>query len=304
MAVTKTEVVAVVRQIEPDPAAAAKLGPDALPYLRKLVVDADISVARRAASVATKIHDPRALAVVSLAAASEHPEVRLAAAAELWRLAEFDVTKLATRALVDLDPAVRRRALRSVGHMSPDLLKPALRKRVAVVGARDLHPANRALASALTARLAGEVSAADVRAALAAGLSVRELAPALGQGALPHLADLAHARDVKVAVNAVSLASALSAKQSAQLVQEAARDRRPQVRAAAAAVAARAPGGKELLRSLLSDGNARVREAAFVSAVRAKLAGLKEIAAGLAETDPDPRVRELAAEYLRGPRRD
>ena len=303
MAVTKTEVVAVVRQIEPDPAAAARLGPDALPHLRKLVVGEDISVARRAASVATKIHDRRALAVVSLAANSEHPEVRLAAAAELWRLAEFDVTKLATRALVDLDPAVRRRGLRSVALMSPDVLKPTLRKRLEAVGARDLHPANRALASALTARLAGEVSAAEVRAALGAGLSVRELAPALGRTALPHLAELAHARDVKVAANAVSLAAALSAKQAAPVVEEATQDRRPQVRAAAAAVAARVPGGKELLRGLLSDVNARVREAAFVASARAKLAGLRKIAAVLADEDPDPRVRALAAEYLREPPR-
>ena len=303
MAVTKAQVEAVVRRIEPDPAAAAKLGPDALPHLRKLVVDEDISVARRAASVATKIHDRRALPVVTLAAASEHPEVRLAAASELWRLAEFDVTKLAARALADLDPTVRRHGLRSVAQVPAELIKPALRRRVDVVGARDPHPANRALASALAARLDEQVTADEVRAALAAGLSVSELALALGEAALPHLPDLVRMRDVNAAVNAVLLASALAPRKAAPVVEQAAQDRRPLVRAAAAAAAPRLPSGKELLPDLLSDANARVREAAFMGAVRGKLPGLRKIAAAIAESDPDPHLRALAADYLSIPRR-
>jgi HEAT repeat protein len=303
MVVTREQVLKVVRRIEPEPAAAAKLGPEALPHLRKLVQDEDLSVASRSASVATKIHDRRAVPVVLLAADSPHPEVRLAVAGELWRLAEFDVAKPATRALADIDPAVRHAALRSLAQVSPASLKPALRQRIEAIGARDRHPGNRALATALTARLGGKVTAEVVRATLAAGLPVRELAPALGQAALPYLADLARARDVNVAVSAVTLAPALAAKQAAPVVKQAAEDRRPQVRAAAAAVANRVPGGNELLRQLLSDANARVREAAFLSAANGNLPGLKKLATGLARRDPDKRVRALAAAYLEGPRR-
>jgi HEAT repeat protein len=302
MPVTKDQVLAVVRLIEPDPAAAAKLGPDALPHLRALIRGDDISVARRAASVATKIHDPRAVRVVSLAAANEHPEVRLAAAAELWRLAEFDVGRPAARLLADLDPAVRRRVLRSLAHIGPASLKPALTRRVRVIAARDPHPANRALASVLAQRAAGEVSAADVRAALTADLPVRELGPALGKAALPHLAALARDRGAEVAAKAVALAATLSPRHATPIAELAATDRRPKVRAAAASVAGRVPGGQELLRALLGDGNARVRETALVTSARSRLPGLREITTRLAETDPDARVRALAAEYLSGPR--
>lgn len=298
---TKAQVLAVVRLIEPNPAAAAKLGPDALPHLRALIRGDDIGIARRAASVATKIHDRRAVAVVSLAAESVHPEVRLAAAAEVWRLAEFDVGKPVARLLSDRDPAVRRRALRSLAQLPAASLKPALRERVQVIGARDSHPANRALATALSRRTAAKLSAADVRAALAGGLPVRELVPALGKRALPHLSELAGARETEIAAKAVALAAALSPKQAAPIVEQAAADRRPQLRVAAAGVAGRIPGGKELLRTLLADANARVRETALIVAARGRLSGLREIATRLAESDRDARVRALAAEYLRGP---
>lgn len=297
---TREKVLEVVRLIEPEPAAAAKLGPEALPHLRKLIRDKDVSVARRATSVATKIHDKRAVPVVALAAASEHPEVRLAAAAELWRLGAFNITKPGTQLLGDLDPAVRRRAVRSLAQIGPAKLAPALGQRVQALAARDRDPATRALAGAVAARAAGEISSADVRAALASPLGVRDLAPALGKAALPHLPELALARDTVTAAKAVGLAAALSPKEAAPIVERAAADRRPQVRVAAAEVAGRVPGGQALLRTLLDDGNALVRQTALISSARAKLPGLSEIAARLADADPDKRVRALAAEYLRG----
>lgn len=301
MAVTRAQVLTVVRQIEPDPAAARTLGPDALRHLRPLIRGDDVSLARRAASVAAKIPDRRAVAVVDLAAESEHPEVRVAAASELWRLAEHDVTRPAMRLLGDPDPVVRRRALRSIGAMPAEAPpKPAVLRRVEAVAARDAHPANRALATLVVRRATGEErSADDIRAALAAGLAARDLAPLLGPGDLEAVASLTRARDARVAATAVALASAVDPRRSVPILERAASDRRAGVRAAVATVAARVPGGKRLLSPLVEDSSPEVRATAFMSAARARLPGLKEIASRLGD-DPDERVRSLAEEFLRG----
>jgi HEAT repeat protein len=91
MSVTREDVLRVVQLIEPNAEAAAALGPEALPHLRALLSDEDVSVASRAASVAMKIDDPATVRVAGAASRSPHPEVRIAAAAELWRLADFNV---------------------------------------------------------------------------------------------------------------------------------------------------------------------------------------------------------------------
>jgi HEAT repeat protein len=303
VAVTRSQVLAVVRLIEPNVVAAQKLGPDALPHLRKLIRDEDIGLARRAASVATKISDARAVSVVTVATQSPHPEVRLAAAAELWRLAKFDVAKPALRLIADPDPSVRRRTLRSLlTIVQSTALKPAVRRVVEAAATRDAHPANRFLAAAIVRRENGSSpTAEDVRGALAAGVPVRELAPGLGRDALEYLPALVKARDANVAAEAVVLAAALAAKDARPIVEQAASDRRAAVRAAAASVAGRVPRSQALTRMLLDDRDARVRAAALITAGRTKVPGLKKIASNLADNDPDERVRALAAEILRGP---
>lgn len=93
----------------------------------------------------------------------------------------------------------------------------------------------------------------------------------------------------------------IAARAARPVVERAALDKRVKVREAAASVAARVPGGSELLHGLLDDKHPRVREAAFFSAARSRLPGLRKIATRLSKSDPDKRVRAVAAEYLRAP---
>lgn len=304
MTITLDEVLAVVRQIEPDAARAGKLGPEALTHLRVLVRSDDLSLARRAASVTTKIDDPRARDVVGIAAKSPHPEIRLAAASELWRLAKHDVTRLAVRLLADPDQVVRRRTLRSLAVVVADTQpKPSLRRQIAAMAARDPSPANRALAEVVAHRGSKEaIPLENLHAALSSGIAPRDLAPALDRkDDFPSVEQLAASRDTDVAASAVLLATMLAARTARPVVERAALDRRVKVREAAASTAARVPGGSELLRALLLDKHPGVREAAFVSAARSRLPGFRKIATRLSTSDPDERIRALAAEFLRAP---
>jgi hypothetical protein len=98
---------------EPDyKAAAAALGVDALPVLESLVRSADPLLASKAAYLASLIPDPQATRVLEEAARSDHPTVRVAAAAGLQKRPEATeevVAQLAT----DLDAGVRKVAART-----------------------------------------------------------------------------------------------------------------------------------------------------------------------------------------------
>jgi hypothetical protein len=227
--------------------------------------------------------------------------VRLAAASELWRLAEFDITKLAVRMLADPDQTVRHRTLRSLARSVPTVPpKPSLQRQIEVTAARDPDPANRALATVVARHGSRQpITLEEIHTAIAAGIPTRELAPALDRKALVQLEKLATARETNVAASAVMLATAIAARAARPIVEHAAAERRAKVREAAASVAGRVPGGSELLRALIRDKNPEVRQAAFLSAARTRLPELKEIATRLAKSDPDTGMRDLAADFLR-----
>ena len=113
MAVTRDQVVTVLLPDEPRYDVAAQLGPEALPHLMDLVRADDANLASKAASLATRIKDEDSLRVLELASEHPHPVVRIAAAAELYRLGSLGIGDLALRFLQDSDPQVRLLAVSS-----------------------------------------------------------------------------------------------------------------------------------------------------------------------------------------------
>jgi hypothetical protein len=81
MVVTKQQVIEILNVDEPNYPEAAKLGPDALPHLDTLVKTADPMLASKAAYLASLIQSDQSIDVLRAAAQSDHPEVRVAAAA-------------------------------------------------------------------------------------------------------------------------------------------------------------------------------------------------------------------------------
>jgi hypothetical protein len=108
MAITEAQVRTYLDVDEPNyQAAASALGPEALPVLERLVQDADALLASKAAYLASLIPGEASARVLERAARSEHPTVRVAAAAGLQR--RPDVSEDVAAALIeDVDPGVRQ----------------------------------------------------------------------------------------------------------------------------------------------------------------------------------------------------
>jgi hypothetical protein len=101
-------------------------------------------MAAKAASLAAHIQDEGSLQLLSMAAESKHPVVRVAAAAGLPRLAKFNTENTLVALLDDADPGVRRIALKS----APSKAGAAeVEARVARIAESDPTPWNRKLAA-------------------------------------------------------------------------------------------------------------------------------------------------------------
>ena len=122
MAVSMKQVRAALEQEEPDYNDAAKLGPDALPHLGRLVRGDDAMLASKAAYLAGLIDSDKSSAVLDQAAQSDEPAVRVAAASGAQHLSA-DAPELFERLLSDDDAGVRRSALKSVGSAKPKGVK-------------------------------------------------------------------------------------------------------------------------------------------------------------------------------------
>jgi len=144
MATTQAQVRAYLDPEEPDyKAAAAALGPEALPVLEALVQGADPLLASKAAYLASLIPAERAARVLEQAARSAHPTVRVAAAAGLQKQPEV-TDDVAVDLMTDQDQGVRKVAAKATrGRMTP-----ALRDRIAERASSDRDPARRAAARA------------------------------------------------------------------------------------------------------------------------------------------------------------
>ena len=114
MAVTIEQVREILTRDEPNYMEAAQLGPEAIPHLQTLLVDADPLLASKATYLASMINSDRAVDVVKEAAASEHAEVRAAAAAATRNLPQTPVTDVLSNLLDDGDVSVRKVTLKSI----------------------------------------------------------------------------------------------------------------------------------------------------------------------------------------------
>ena len=113
MALTMVEVRAVLDLEEPDYEQAAKLGPEALPHLEKLVKEADTLLASKAVYLAALIQDERSVRIVREAALREDPILRVAAAAAARYLPCTPVSEILISLVNDTDVGVQRVALES-----------------------------------------------------------------------------------------------------------------------------------------------------------------------------------------------
>jgi HEAT repeat protein len=114
MAVTMKQVRAALDPEEPDYAAAARLGPDALPHLRRLVTSKDTMLASKAVHLAALIGGDDAVDVVRQASEHANPVLRVAAAAATRELPPPDAAQVLPTLLADDDRGVRKVALNSV----------------------------------------------------------------------------------------------------------------------------------------------------------------------------------------------
>jgi HEAT repeat protein len=151
MAVTFKQVVEVLDPDEPEYASAATLGPDALPHLRTLIEGDDRAMASKAVVLAGRIPGERSAELLSLAAGSREPAVRVAAAFAARNLPETVREDLLLRLLEDSDLGVRKFALKAV----PPTVSPAVRTKVSALSESEEHPALRELSRTIIARSGG-----------------------------------------------------------------------------------------------------------------------------------------------------
>jgi len=136
---------------EPDYAKAAKLGPEALPHLSKLIAGRDPGLASKAASLAGMIGGEKAAAVLEKAATHKDVRVRVAAAHSAKYLPALAASRVLTPLVADDDVGVQKVALRSVPRRVTPELKAGLEaasKRRAVPELQELSKKVLAPASA------------------------------------------------------------------------------------------------------------------------------------------------------------
>jgi HEAT repeat protein len=113
MPITMQQVLVEIDKDEPDYAALARLGPDALPALQSIIEADDPLRAAKAAYAASLIGGPGSVNVLRVASDHHDPQVRIAVAQGLKNLAASAPTDLVMKTLDDHDPGVRKLALRT-----------------------------------------------------------------------------------------------------------------------------------------------------------------------------------------------
>lgn len=127
MAVTINDVVNQLDREEPDYTQAARLGPDALPFVRQLIQGDNLALASKAAFLAGQIAGKGSLPVLQLASRHADPVVRVAAAASVRSFAGLSAA-LANTFLNDTDPGVRKWGLRALELKQPRGIRPSVER--------------------------------------------------------------------------------------------------------------------------------------------------------------------------------
>src|SRR5437867_568253 len=114
MAMTLEEIKNKLSAIEPESDIFAGIGPSEIPVLKRLLADKEPWLASRAVFALSRLSDPRALAVLSDAAADPRQEVRVSVAASARSLKPKDASDLLMQLLDDPEMGVRKFAVQSV----------------------------------------------------------------------------------------------------------------------------------------------------------------------------------------------
>lgn len=149
MPVTMEQVRAALDPDEPDYAQARRLGPEALPHLSEIVAAGDPMLASKATYLAGLIAAEGSADVVSQAAQSEDPVLRVAAAGAARNLPPQDASDILVGLVADDDVGVRKVALTSA---SPEATAE-LQERIEHVSQDDAAPRIRQLAAEALQRM-------------------------------------------------------------------------------------------------------------------------------------------------------
>lgn len=141
----------------------------------------------------------------------------------------------------------------------------------------------------------------DVRAWLDADEVNYANAKKLGSAAIPFLMELVQGGDLGLASKATYLASLIKSKKSAAVLEAAAARDEPVLRVAAASGIRNLSQtqAERMLDRLKDDPDAGIRKVALTSAVGLKSPRVATKLQQMAETDPEPFVRELAASTVK-----
>jgi hypothetical protein len=148
MPVTIQDVVNQLDREEPDYTQAARLGAEALPFLRELIQGSNLAIASKAAFLAGQINEEGSLQVLEVAAHHPDPVVRVAAAASAKNVTGLSST-LANTFLSDTDPGVRKWGLQTLEVAAPQGIRPSVEK----IMKDDPDPALRDLARRIIDRI-------------------------------------------------------------------------------------------------------------------------------------------------------
>jgi HEAT repeat protein len=134
---------------EPDYAQARRLGPEALPHLSEIVAAGDPMLASKATYLAGLIAAEGSADVLSRAAQSPDPVLRVAAAGAARNLAPRDASDILVELVADDDVGVRKVALASA---SPEATAE-LQERIRYASQNDAAPRIRELAAETLERM-------------------------------------------------------------------------------------------------------------------------------------------------------
>ena len=123
----------------------------------------------------------------------------------------------------------------------------------------------------------------------------------LGSAAIPFLMELVQGGDLGLASKATYLASLIKSKQSADVLEAAAARDEPVVRVAAASCIRNLSQtqAEHMLDRMIDDPDVGIRKVALTSAVNLTSPKVAAKLQQMAETDPEPFVRELAASTVK-----
>ena len=128
MSVTMNDVLAYLEPDEPNYAQAAKLGPDALPYLKEIIDKPDVMLASKAAYLVSLIKSDKSISILEHAARNKEPIVRIAVASGIRNISERDANIFLDKFIEDKDVGVRKVTLKSVAKFKSDLITSKVQK--------------------------------------------------------------------------------------------------------------------------------------------------------------------------------